>query len=115
MTPTSHDQRCERLGAFFGIFAHPVRMKIFCCLQSGPRSVSYIAQEAGITLPNTSQHLRLMREQGAVDTKRSGRSVYYHLADRRFVDAANMVAEALGQLQKGSMKCSSPERMRIKR
>ncbi|MGC8625175.1 MAG: ArsR/SmtB family transcription factor [Phycisphaerae bacterium] len=106
MKSSPHDQRCERLGEFFGIFAHAARMKIFCCLQNGPRSVSQIAREAGITLPNTSQHLRLMRQQGAVDSKRSGRSVYYHLADPRFIEAANMVADALAQSGKGTIKCS---------
>ena len=106
MKPSPHDQRCERLGEFFGIFAHAARMKIFCCLQNGPQSVSHIAREAGITLPNASQHLRLMREQGAVDSKRSGRRIYYHLADPRFIEAANMVADALAQSGKGSMKCS---------
>ena len=64
MTRSRHKRLCERLGTFFGLFANPVRMKIFCCLQHGPQSVSYIAREAGITLPNTSQHLRRMRQLG---------------------------------------------------
>jgi ArsR family transcriptional regulator len=114
MKSSPHDQRCERLGEFFGIFAHAARMKIFCCLQYGPRSVSQIARETGITLPNASQHLRLMREQGAVDRKRSGRSIYYHLADSRFIEAANMVADALAQSGKGAMKCTFTDTPRMK-
>ena len=118
MKPSRHnDQRCERLGEFFGIFAHGARMKIFCCLQHGPRSVSQIAREVGITLQNTSQHLRLMRNQAAVDTKRSGRTIYYHLADTRFVEAANMVADALADLENRTLTCAlvSGQRMRLRK
>ncbi len=113
MTRSRHKQLCERLGTFFGLFANPVRMKIFCCLQHGPQSVSYIAREAGITLPNTSQHLRRMRQLGAVNSMRSGRSIYYHVADQRFIQAANLVADALDQLNKPAASCvfrTSPSR-----
>ncbi|MHB1767317.1 MAG: ArsR/SmtB family transcription factor [Phycisphaerae bacterium] len=105
MTRSRHKQLCERLGTFFGLFANPVRMKIFCCLQDGPHSVSQIAREAGITLANTSQHLRLMRQLGAVNYMRSGRSIYYHVADQRFIQAANMVADALDELNSPAASC----------
>ena len=91
----NHDQRCERLGRFFSAFANAARMRIFCSIQDGPRQVSQIAVEAGITLPNASQHLRLMRQLGMVRTRRAGRNVYYYIADKRFVQAANLAADAL--------------------
>ncbi len=117
MTRSDHKQLCERLGTFFGLFANPVRMKIFCCLQDGPQSVSHIARETGITLANTSQHLRLMRQLGAVHSMRSGRSVYYHVADPRFIQASNLVADALTQLNRpaaaGLLRPSRESRMTL--
>ena len=91
----NHNQRCECLGRFFRAFAHAARMRIFCSIQDGPRQVSQIAVEAGITRPNASQHLRLMRQLGVVKSRRAGRNVYYYVADKRFIQAANLAADAL--------------------
>jgi ArsR family transcriptional regulator len=91
------------LGAFFGLFANSARMKIFCCLQNGPQSVSQIADAVNITIANASQHLRPMRELGAVNAMRSGRRIYYHIADQRFVEAASLVAQALSELDRSNV------------
>ncbi len=89
------DGSCEMLGSFFATFAHATRMRIFCALQSGPRTVTEIAAEAGISITNASQHLRLMRDRGAVVAEKRAQNVYYHLADRRFVEAAVLIREVL--------------------
>lgn len=94
----ARDFACRRVGNFFTIFAHATRMRIFCALENGPQTVTRIADEAGISTSNASQHLRLMRDRGAVVTERRGQSVYYRMADRRFTQAANLVREALDGL-----------------
>jgi ArsR family transcriptional regulator len=91
----ARDFACRRMGNFFTIFAHSTRMRIFCALENGPQTVTRIADEAGISTSNASQHLRLMRDRGAVVTERQGQSIYYRMADRRFTQAANLVREAL--------------------
>lgn len=92
---------CKLLGDFFAIFAHANRMRVFCALQQGPRTVSQIAEHVGISLPNASQHLRLMRDRHAVVAEKRGQHVYYRVADERFITAAQMIADAL-------MTASSP-------
>ncbi len=99
MNKNLHSQRCELLSEFFRIFANAARMRIFCCLNNGPRTVSLIAREVGITLPNASQHLRLMRQLGVVETTRAGRNVYYHLADARYVQAADLIGRVIAERQ----------------
>lgn len=94
-----HRQRCELLGDFFGIFANAARMRIFCCLNDGPFTVSQIARNVGITLPNASQHLRLMRQMGAVKAIRAGQRVYYHLADERLIQAADLIGRVIEERQ----------------
>lgn len=83
------------MGNFFTLFAHATRMRIFCALEGGPMTVTRIAEEADISAPNASQHLRLMRDRGAVVTERQGQSIYYRMADPRFFEAANLVRKAL--------------------
>ncbi len=97
-TKTTHQDRhldCIRMGDFFMILAHSTRMRIFCALQNGPRSVTRIAEEAEISVSNASQHLRLMRDRGAVISERQGQTVSYGIADQRFFQAANLIREAL--------------------
>ncbi len=89
------DGSCEMMGSFFATFGHTTRMRIFCALQNEPRTVTEIATEAGVSITNASQHLRLMRDRGAVIAVKRAQNVYYHLADQRFVEAAILIREAL--------------------
>lgn len=95
MKRTMTDGSCEMLGSFFATFAHATRMRIFCALQNQPRTVTEIAAEAGVSITNASQHLRLMRDRGAVVAVKRAQNVYYHLADPRFVEAAILIREVL--------------------
>lgn len=50
-------------------------------LRFGQRTVSEIVVETGLKQPNVSNHLAKMRELGIVRAERSGRSMFYSLAD----------------------------------
>lgn len=95
MKPAMSDASCELLGGFFTIFAHATRMRILCALQQEPRTVTAIADRAGLSVTNTSQHLRLMRDRGAVIAEKRAQSVYYRIADPRFAQAMLLIREAL--------------------
>lgn len=95
MKQTMSDASCAMLGDFFATFAHTTRMRIFCTLQREPKTVTEIAAEAGVSITNASQHLRLMRDRGAVIAEKHAQSVHYHIADPRFVEAAILIREAL--------------------
>ena len=72
-------------------------MRIFCALQHEAKTVTEIAGEAGVSITNASQHLRIMRDRGAVIAEKRAQSVYYRIADPRFIDAAMLIREALSQ------------------
>ncbi|MDR5726691.1 MAG: metalloregulator ArsR/SmtB family transcription factor [Terriglobia bacterium] len=93
---------CNRMGDFFMILGHSTRMRIFCALQNGSRSVTRIAEEAEISISNASQHLRLMRDRGAVISERHGQTVFYGIADPRFFQAASLIRDALDDRSKAS-------------
>ena len=46
-------------------------------------------------MANISQHLRLMCNQGAVSFRRDGKTVYYHVANRKFIEGIMKVREGL--------------------
>ncbi|MGC9158812.1 MAG: ArsR/SmtB family transcription factor [Terracidiphilus sp.] len=101
------DASCEQLGSFFTIFAHVTRIRILCALQQGPQTVTSIAAYAGLSVPNTSQHLRLMRDRGAVIAEKHAQNVYYRIADSRFAQAMDLIRQALIERMEQKMKTVS--------
>jgi len=95
MTDRIDESLCGLLGDFFTIFAHPTRMGVFCALQHGPQTVTKLAEYTDVSIQNISQHLRLMRDKGAVVTDKQGQFVHYRIADERFTQAARLIAQAL--------------------
>ena len=90
-----NDELCGLMGGFFSLLAHPTRIRIFCALEHGPRTVSALAEQTQISLPNASQHLRVMRQNGALTSEKRGQHVFYRIADSRFLQAAEMIRDAL--------------------
>jgi len=59
----------------------PKRLEILDLLGQGERSVEVLAREANLSVPNASQHLRVLRAARLVDSRRNGPYIYYGLAD----------------------------------
>lgn len=59
----------------------PTRLKIIRALEGTPLAASDLAQVIGRTRSGTSQHLRVLREAGAVEASRTGNVVRYRLAE----------------------------------
>ena len=62
--------------------ADPLRLRVIDRLgHGGPATVTRMAAELDVPLPQLSNHLRRLREAGLVRAARSGRQVVYELAD----------------------------------
>jgi DNA-binding transcriptional ArsR family regulator len=75
--------------------ANPKRLEIIHLLADGPREVGRLAGELGISQPNVSQHLALMRSAGVVEAERDGREVRYRLADPEIIAACETMRGVL--------------------
>ena len=75
--------------------ANPRRLEIVHLLAEGPREVGRLAEEMGITQPNVSQHLALMRAAGVVEAERDGREVRYRLSDPEIICACETMRGVL--------------------
>jgi DNA-binding transcriptional ArsR family regulator len=71
------------------------RLEIIHLLADGPREVSRLAEEMGISQPNVSQHLAVMRAAGVVEAERDGREVRYRLADPEIIEACETMRGVL--------------------
>jgi DNA-binding transcriptional ArsR family regulator len=77
------------------ILASPRRLEILHLLADEPKEVGRLADEMGISQPNVSQHLAVMRAAGIVEAERDGREVRYHLADPDVIVACNLMRGVL--------------------
>jgi ArsR family transcriptional regulator len=75
--------------------SNPRRLEIIHLLAEGPREVSRLAEEMGISQPNVSQHLALMRSAGVVEAERDGREVRYRLSDPEIICACETMRGVL--------------------
>jgi rhodanese-related sulfurtransferase/predicted transcriptional regulator len=57
------------------------RLELLDILAQGDRSVERLAQAAGLTIGNTSQHLQQLRRSGLIKSRKVGTQVIYALAD----------------------------------
>ena len=60
--------------------ANPVRLMLIDLLRQGPRDVESLAEQAGVTVANASQHLQQLREAGVVRSDKKAQRVVYRLS-----------------------------------
>jgi rhodanese-related sulfurtransferase/DNA-binding transcriptional ArsR family regulator len=70
----------EQLSRIGKAIASPPRLELLDLLCQGSRTVEALAREAGLTVANCSQHLRLLHRARMVETQKEGLYVTYRLA-----------------------------------
>lgn len=75
------DQLYGNFSRIGSAFASPKRLELLDLLAQAERTVEDLAAETGLTLKNTSAHLRVLREARLVETRKDPPYVLYRLAD----------------------------------
>ena len=99
MRPTCkfRDAIYEQFARIGKAVSSPKRLELLDLLSQTERTVEAIANEAGISIANASQHLQVLRSAGLVVAQKQGIFVTYRLADDRvceFVQAMKTLAES---------------------
>ncbi|WGW05786.1 ArsR/SmtB family transcription factor [Tropicibacter oceani] len=71
----------QNAASFLKTLAHEGRLMILCHLGSGEKSVGELEELLGIRQAAVSQMLARLREEGLVQTRRDGKTIYYSLAN----------------------------------
>ena len=74
----------QEISGFCAILGNTHRIQIIWLLGNQELTVSAIAEEIDTSMQNTSQHLRLMKDKGVLQSRRDGREIYYRIADTEF-------------------------------
>ena len=77
------------------VLASPRRLEILHQLADGPTEVGRLAAALGVSQPNLSQHLAVMRAAGMVDAERDGREIRYRVADPEVLVACDLMRRPL--------------------
>ena len=88
MTETA--KNAEVASHFLKTLANENRLLILCLLASGERSVSELEEVLALRQPTVSQQLARLRADNLVNHRRSGKTIYYTLANddvRRVIQA----------------------------
>ena len=102
----------DKLKSFFQILSDASRLKIIKFIGERECSVNEIVEATKLSQPLVSHHLRVMRENEILETKRSGPFIYYKLKDKRLLQALGLFSEIAnsitGEIIENPMFCCPP-------
>jgi DNA-binding transcriptional ArsR family regulator len=70
----------------FDVIADSARRRLLDVLIGGPHAVGELATATGLSQPNTSRHLRILREAGLVESRADGQRRLYALRGEGFAE-----------------------------
>lgn len=120
MTPTSHlpaaamdaaidldamRQHADEAVLMLKLLGNSDRLLLLCQRVQQERTVGELERLTGITQPTLSQQLGVLRREGAVDTRREGKFIWYRLADGRVLQ----LMQAMYQLFCAPAHAAQPE------
>ncbi len=82
------------------ILGDPTRLKIVLSLAKEELCVCDLSVIAGVSISAVSHHLRLLRAQRLVKFRKSGKIVYYSLADEHMHLIVNLTLEHAAELRR---------------
>ncbi len=83
-------------------FANPLRLRMLDLISKRDYTVSGLQSELGISAPNVSQHLAILKAAGVVATRRDGKQLYCSLAIPEVKQACGLIREVLrAQIRNG--------------
>ena len=71
--------------------ADPNRIMLLYSLSQSARNVTELCNELEMPQPLISRHLKVLRERGMVTTERRGTVIVYTLADKRLIEALDLL------------------------
>ncbi|HET8567470.1 MAG TPA: metalloregulator ArsR/SmtB family transcription factor [Candidatus Limnocylindria bacterium] len=89
----------ERARRLLDGLCDPTRVKIVRALRSGPLAASDIAKVVERSRAATSQHLKVLRELGAVEPARNGNIVRYSLAPTLTAEILDQIGDQFDKLE----------------
>jgi DNA-binding transcriptional ArsR family regulator len=87
------------------VFSHAKRLEILNLLRNHEMTASTLIKKTGLSKPNLSQHMSILRSKGVVASRREGINVYYRIANAKIIQAYDLIRGVLVEQleEKGKM------------
>jgi ArsR family transcriptional regulator len=85
--------------------AHPHRLEILELIAQGERSVEDIADRTGLSVPNTSRHLQVLRRARLAEPRRDGKRMFYSLVSETEIITLLTALGRLGERNVAEIGC----------
>ena len=95
VNPTLKQEIMQLEADFCAALSDPTRIFILYALSERALNVTELTNDLGIPQPTTSRHLKVLRDRGLVYPERQGTVITYHLADRRVIQALDLLRSAM--------------------
>lgn len=105
MLTTTGSEAITTKAKLFRGFSDASRLSIVEALRTGPRSVSEIVEETGLSQSNASNHLACLLDCGLVEREQKGRFAYYRFSDERVGALLQMADDLLKDVAQGLSVC----------
>lgn len=109
--PHNHDENTLRLlsnkpapdvfttvSATFGLISDSTRLEILWLLCHSEECVMNIAAAVEMSSPAVSHHLRILKNSGLLKTRRTGKEVYYTLADTEEANLVHRIVDSIFEI-----------------
>ena len=84
----------ERAAGILKAIAHPVRISIIGCLQSGnKKSVTEIHNLIGIEQSTASHHLGILKDKGVLSSRREGKNTFYFIRNEHILPLLSCIED----------------------
>ncbi len=84
----AHAEICKTL-------SNPKRLEILDIMRDKEVTVNDLVKKLKLPKANVSQHLSILRTQGVVLSRRSGRNIYYKVSSHKIIKACSLMREVL--------------------
>ena len=85
------------LSDFFRVFGDSTRIKLLLCLDCSEMCVCDLANALGMTKSAVSHQLKILRQNALVSIRKSGKNVFYALADDHVRDIIEKALEHINE------------------
>lgn len=89
------DKICLVQSRYCQCFSNEKRLRILYLLKKQELSVGEIAEKTQLSPQNVSQHLRVMKDRMVVSSRKDGQTIYYRIANTKFVHGCDLILEGL--------------------
>jgi DNA-binding transcriptional ArsR family regulator len=89
---------------FLAALANPARLRILEHLRKGEASVGSLGKELQVPQPSVSKHLAILKQEGLVQSRQVGATVYCRVADQDIYHVLAVISGILKKKVKESQK-----------